>query len=456
MTDPRIQASANPSSPAAGDHAPAPAARFRRARPMHYLPLNLGRWLVWSGFALALLLAPRIFSSGASVSMLSMMGTVMIFGLSYNMLLGQSGMLSFGHAVYSGLGAFIAIHAINLAGQGTLPIPLVLIPLVGGVAGFLFGALFGYVTTKRSGTTFAMISLGIGELVFACSLMFPGFFGGEAGISGDRVYGTALLGISFGPQIQVYYLIAVWLFLSAAAMFALTQTPLGRIANAVRDNPERAEFIGYDTQRVRYLMMMLSGFFAGIAGALSAINFEIVTAENVSTLRSGGVLLFTFIGGIGVFFGPMLGAIVGIFMTVMLSEYTKVWQLYLGLFFILIVMYAPGGLASLVMMNLRIVAHGKLRRVLPSGLAVAASALLATLGAIILIEMGYHWSLELAQGSQMRLMGVTVDTLQPAAWLAGLGLLAVGGLSFLFTRAPFVAAWHEVNAEIEQLAARSS
>ncbi len=423
---------------------------------MRYQPLNIGRWLVWSGFALALLLAPRIFSSGASVSMLSMMGNVMIFALSYNMLLGQSGMLSFGHAVYSGLGAFIAIHAINLAGQGSLPIPLLLIPLVGGVAGFLFGALFGYVTTKRSGTTFAMISLGIGELVFACSLMFPGFFGGEAGISGDRVYGTPLLGISFGPQIQVYYLIAVWLFISAAAMFALTQTPLGRIANAVRDNPERAEFIGYDTQRVRYLMMMLSGFFAGIAGALSAINFEIVTAENVSTMRSGGVLLFAFIGGIGVFFGPMLGAIVGIFMTVMLSEYTKAWQLYLGLFFILIVMYAPGGLASLVMMNLRIIVHGKFRRVLPSGLAVAASTLLAVLGAIVLIEMGYHWSLELSHGSQMSLMGIMVDTAQPAGWLTGLGLLAVGGLSFLLTRAPFVAAWDEVNAEIEQLAARSS
>lgn len=426
-----------------------------RSRPMTYEPLNLGRWLVWTGFALLLLLAPRIFSSGASVSMLSLMGTVMIFSLSYNMLLGQSGMLSFGHAVYSGLGAFIAIHAMNLAGQGTLPVPVVLIPLVGGVAGFLFGALFGYVTTKRSGTTFAMISLGIGELVFACSLMFPGFFGGEAGISGNRVYGTPLAGISFGPQIQVYYLVAGWLFISAAAMFALTQTPLGRIANAVRDNPERAEFIGYDTQRVRYLMMMLAGFFAGIAGGLSAINFEIVTAENVSTLRSGSVLLFTFIGGIGVFFGPMLGAIVGIFMTVMLSEFTKAWQLYLGIFFILIVMYAPGGLASLVMMNLRIIAHGKLRRVLPGGLAVFGSALLATLGAIVLIEMGYHWSLELANGSEMGLLGLRVDTLKPGGWLAGLGLLAAGGLSFAITRKPFANAWHEVNAEIEHLATRA-
>ena len=425
------------------------------AAPMHYRPLNLGRWLVWGAFAVALLVAPQLFRSGSSLSVMSMMGTVMIFALSYNMLLGQGGMLSFGHAVYSGLGAFIAIHAINLASAGKLPVPLPLIPLIGGAAGLLFGALFGYFTTKRSGTTFSMISLGIVELVFACSLMFPGFFGGEAGISGDRVYGKPFFGITFGPQVQVYYLIAAWLFTSTAAMFALTQTPLGRIANAVRDNPERAEFIGYDTQRVRWLQLMLSAFFAGIAGGLSAINFEIVTAENVSLARSGSVLLFTFIGGTGVFFGPLLGAIVGIFMTVMLSEFTKAWQLYLGLFFILMVMYAPGGLASLIMANLRIVRYRKFARVAPAGLAIMASSLLALAGTIVLIEMLYHWSLESAQGTALSLFGIAVDTARAGGWIAGGALLGAGALSFLLTRAPFVRAWDQVNAEIEQLLARS-
>jgi branched-chain amino acid transport system permease protein len=132
--------------------------------------------------------------------------------------LGQSGMLSFGHAVYSGLGAFFAIHAINLSTSGSFFIPLSFVPLIGGIAGLAFGILFGYVTTKRSGTTFSMISLGIVELVFACSLMFPGFFGGEGGISADRVFGKPFLGISYGPQIQVYYLIAAWLFISTAAL----------------------------------------------------------------------------------------------------------------------------------------------------------------------------------------------------------------------------------------------
>jgi branched-chain amino acid transport system permease protein len=281
----------------------------------------------------------------------------------YNMLLGQSGMLSFGHAVYSGSArSSRSMHAGDR--RGTFLWPVALLPLIGGLAGAFFGVVFGYLTTKKAGTPFAMITLGIGEMVFAAALMFPGFFGGEGGITADRTAGPPLAGIpglDFGPQIQVYYLIAAWCYVCIVAMFALTATPLGRIANAVRDNPERAEFIGYNTQRVRWFMLILSSFFAGIAGGLSALNFEIVSAENVSTVRSGGVLLAAFIGGAAFFFGPILGAIVFIFFAVALSEYTNAWQLYLGIFFVLLVMYAPGGLASLVMMNLRVLSSASSR-----------------------------------------------------------------------------------------------
>src|SRR5690606_19639979 len=127
--------------------------------------------------------------------------------------------------------------------------------------------------------------------------------------SANRVLGAKPFGITFGPQIEVYYLIACWLFICAAGMYAFTQTPLGRIINAVRDNPERAEFIGYDTYWARYLTLVLSAFFAGVSGGLSAIAFEIVTPENLSVARSGAILLFTYIGGIGFFFGPMIGAV---------------------------------------------------------------------------------------------------------------------------------------------------
>ncbi|GAA4011265.1 branched-chain amino acid ABC transporter permease [Actimicrobium antarcticum] len=417
---------------------------------MTYQPLNLSRWLIWSGFALMLIVAPLVFTKGASLSLLSQIGTVMIFSLSFNMLLGQGGMLSFGHAVYSGLGAFFAIHAMNIAAAGA-PIPVVLIPLIGGIAGMGFGILFGYVTTKKSGTTFSMITLGLVELVFAASLMFPEFFGGEGGVSTNRVIGEPFMGITFGPQIQVYYLIAFWLFISTIGMYAFTQTPLGRLANAVRDNPERVEFIGYDTQWVRYMTLILSAFFAGISGGLAAINFEIVSAENVSALRSGGVLLFTFIGGIGFFFGPILGAVVGIFMTVMLSDFTKAWQLYLGVFFILIVMYAPGGLASLLMINVRMVAYGMFRRIAPMLAAICGAATVMFFGAVSLIELLYHVTLGAGAGPMMRLFGFDVDTGAPTAWIVGAVLLVAGGIAFYRVKAPFQHVWGEANTDIEAI-----
>ena len=143
-----------------------------------FKPWNVGRWLIWGVFALMLVLAPMVWTSSLGLTMLSQIGIAIIACLSYNVLLGQGGMLSFGHAVYTGLGSFLAIHTLNFAAAGKFGIPVSLIPLVGGLAGFAFAALLGYVTTKKSGTTFAMITLGVGELVWSMSLMLPEFFGG--------------------------------------------------------------------------------------------------------------------------------------------------------------------------------------------------------------------------------------------------------------------------------------
>src|SRR5574343_1518442 len=314
-----------------------------------FKPDNVGRWVIWSLFALVVVCAPLVFRSNLSQTMLAQMGIAIIACLSYNMLLGQGGMLSFGHAVYTGLGSYMAMHALNAVSAGQLGIPVSLLPLVGGVAGMGFALLLGWVTTRKSGTPFAMITLGVAELVFAMSLMFSEFFGGEAGVSGNRVAGQPFFGITFGPQVQIYYLIAVYTFVCVALMYAFTQTPLGRILNAVRDNPERVEFIGYNTQRGRYFAFIIAGFFAGIGGGLATINFEIVTgADSLNVVRSGGYLLFTFLGGATFFFGPIIGAVLLVLASVLLSELSKAWLLYLGLVFLFMVMYAPGGVASLI------------------------------------------------------------------------------------------------------------
>ena len=135
------------------------------ARYYRFKPYNVGRVIVWGLFALVLLLAPKVFTNNLSMTMLSQMGIAIIACLSYNMLLGQGGMLSFGHAVYTGLGSYMAIHALNAVSAGSLPIPVSLVPIVGGIAGMGFAVLLGYVTTRKAGTPFAMITLGMDELV---------------------------------------------------------------------------------------------------------------------------------------------------------------------------------------------------------------------------------------------------------------------------------------------------
>jgi branched-chain amino acid transport system permease protein len=383
--------------------------------------------------------------------MLSQMGYLVIICLSYNILLGQGGMLSFGHAVYTGLGSFLAVHAMNLASNGSLPLPIVVIPLVGGLSGLFFAALFGYVTTKKSGTTFAMITLGIGELVAAMSLMFPTFFGGEGGVTTNRTYGGGFLGLKFGSQLEVYYLIAVYCFISTVLMFAFTLTPLGRMLNAVRDNPERVEFVGYSTQRVRYLAFIISGFFAGIGGALAAINFEIVNAsDSLSAVRSGGYLLFTFLGGATFFFGPMIGAVLLVLASVLLSEVTKAWLLYLGLIFLFMGMYAPGGIASLIMMNVRVAAYRKLHQLWGWYAALAATTAVMLVGLAGLIELIYHLQLEAGTGSKLRYLGLTLDTESAASWLGALAVAVVGAALFEWVRRRFATEWGRVQSEIEE------
>ena len=412
---------------------------------------NRARWIIWGAFALVLLAAPHIFTAGFALTLMCQIGTFMIFALSFNMLLGQSGMLSFGHAVYAGLGAYFAIHLLNMIGKGSL-FPVSLLPLVGGVAGAVFGVLFGYVTTKKSGTPFAMITLGIGELVFAMSLMFPAFFGGEGGVSSNRIAGEPLFGfftsVTFGPQIQVYYLVAVWLFVCTAAMYAFTHTPLGRIANAVRDNPERVEFIGYETQRVRSLVLIISGFFAGVSGGLAAINFEIVSSENVSAIRSGSVLLFTFIGGVPFFFGPMIGAVIFGLFIVVLSTITKAWLLYLGLFFVLMVMYCPGGIATLIMMQVPLIKAGRFKEIAPSyALALAAGALLLA-ALIFAVEMIYHLSLEAASGTSKVIFGMQVDVASAPPWIGVVLLTAAGAVLFFHARRGVMLHWDRIMGDI--------
>jgi len=216
----------------------------------------------------------------------------------------------------------------------------------------------------------------------------------------------------------------------------------------VRDNPERAEFVGYNTQHVRFLQLVLSSFFAGVSGALSCINFEIVSAENVSAIRSGGVLLATFIGGVPFFFGPVIGAIVFIFFIVALSGFTKAWLLYLGLFFVLMVVYAPGGIASLILMQFPVIRAGRWRELAAPYALAALAALLALAGVIGLVEMVYRLS-EQGASTVLTVLGASFDARSALPWLAFALVLAAGLAALRVSARRLGERWGVIQADLQ-------
>jgi branched-chain amino acid transport system permease protein len=406
------------------------------------------KYAIWIAAVVAALVLPHIFTSGHAISMMTQMGVMIIFALSYNMLLGQGGMLSFGHAVYFGLGGFYTLHAINAVNSGAWSFPLELMPLIGALGGLFFGIVFGWVSTRRAGVTFAIISLGIGELVAASAQMFTDFFGGEGGISTNRVTAaeaSSLFGFSYGPSIQVYYLVAVWALLATIAMYLLTKTPLGRMANAVRDNPERAEFVGYNPRVVRFVQHSLAGLFAGMAGALFAIMFEILTAENLGAIQSGSVLLMTYIGGIGLFFGPIIGAILITWLQTSLSGFSDAWVLYFGLMFVFMVMYAPYGISGIIMQHYLPYKTGLLGRLMPKYALAVIPTLILFVGAVSMIEMGYHVSTSYLPSRPMDLFWVSVVATNAWSWIVAGAIFVVGVFACRWSYGKVKRTWGEIN-----------
>jgi len=399
-------------------------------------------WLLASAF---LLLLPAVFPSGAGLTIMNQMAITIVFALAYNMLLGQAGMLSFGHAVYMGLGGFFSMHLINQVEYNELYLPLPLLPLFGGIFGFIFALLIGSFSTRRAGTVFAMISLGVGELIAACSIIIVVFFGGEEGVSGDRTMGPEVFGFDFASQLEVYYLTVIWLLVAALGMYLFSRTPIGRIANAVRDNEERAEFLGYSQHIVRWMSFCASGFFCGIAGALFAINFEILTEENLNLATSGSILLITFLGGVGFFIGPMVGAIVFTLLQTVLSLYTEIWQLYLGILFLLTVMFFPTGLTGLLAMHGRPWSLGKAGMLAKPYAKMLFPALVFVFSAAATLEILFHARHASIGAEHMNLYGITVNT-HSMVPIALTGVLTVASFLVIRRLAPeLTQAWEAAN-----------
>ena len=386
----------------------------------------LAMWLLWAALLAVL---PWLWTGHTALNVLSQMGIAVIACLSYAVLLGQGGMLSFGHAVYSGLGAYAAMHwMLRVQDMGwTMPTPW--LPLVGGLGGLVVAAVLGYLNSRRAGTAFAMISLGLGELLYAVALRFADVFGGVAGLSANRVSPPNVWGWTWGPAIEVYYLIAAYTLLCMVVVDVLRRGPLGLALRAVRDNPLRASALGYNPAQVRYAGLLLSGAMAGVAGGLWAVLFEFVTPEVLSPVRSGAYLVFTYVGGLAGLAGPVLGGVLMVLSFNWLSTLTGAWMLYVGLLFVWVVLYAPGGVAGVVAQGWRAVREWGLVAAAVRVVALWRLLLAAAFAAMALVaavEMAFHAQMNVALGPVMHGWWGEVDVTHAAPWAAVLCLAALG------------------------------
>jgi branched-chain amino acid transport system permease protein len=391
----------------------------------------LGR-LLWGLALLALLSAPGWVQSSLHLSLLSQMGVAIIVCLSFQWLYAQAGLLSFGHALYTGVGAYAAAYALQAHASGAGGIAFVLIPLWAGGVGLLLATLLGGLTTRNGGTAFAMITLATAELAFAVALMFPQWFGGDAGISINRAWADGVgqgLPWSWGSPTAMHVLVVIYLVSVLVALRFFQGTPLGHVLRAVRDKPERLACLGYNPHRVRHAALMVAGALAGVAGGLGALLFEMVSPEVLSTSRSGSYLLFSVLGGAAPLLGPALGGVVLVLATVWLSKITQAWLLYVGLVFMVMVLVSPGGMSAWCLALVRYLKGGPSRWRLRHAALVAAWTAVCLSGTLA-VEMLYHARLSHVLGDEVQVWGLWWSVRSMFPWLisgagAALGLVAV-------------------------------
>ncbi len=336
---------------------------------------------VLAGFA-TLAIMPLFLTPNLMNAVIKML-IAALFALSFTLAMGQAGMLSFGHAAYYGLGAFAALHLMRAVEQKLFGFPTPLIPLAGAGVGFCFGLLFGWFATQRTGVYFSMVTLALAELLFTLAPTWNSVFGGESGISTIR--GTSW-GLSFGPDIHVYYLTLGWFVISAWCMWAFTRTPLGQLALALRDNEHRVRFLGFNTHVARTLIFAISCMFTGVAGALLAIANEATNYTIFAAGASANVVLQTFIGGAGTFFGPALGAAAMTFFARVTSDLTRSWLLYQGLIFALVMLFVPNGIGGLISEHSKKLKKGGWTALVgPYALCLVVGLLLVT-GLVFMVE----------------------------------------------------------------------
>jgi branched-chain amino acid transport system permease protein len=300
--------------------------------------------LLLMAFLLFLALIPGMVSE-FNLNLITSMAIYSLFVLSYNILFGHAGLLSFGHAAYFGMGAYTTIILFK-----KLKVGLLTGLLAGAGSGAVLGLIFGLFVVRLGGTYFALLTLAFNQLVYAAAEKFRFLTGGEDGIAAMRpkLVLPGLGAIDMFSSVNWYYLVVTMVFAGGAFCWYFTRTPLGRLNECLRENEDRARFIGYNVYASKLAVYVISAFFAGLAGALIGAFQEFVTVTFINLDKAAEVLIMTFIGGAHYFWGPILGACFLTWLNDVISSWTKHWPLIQGALFIALVMYAPNGLSGLV------------------------------------------------------------------------------------------------------------
>ena len=269
---------------------------------------------------------------------------VLIFGLyavGFNLLFGYTGMLSFGHASFLGIGSYGAGIAIVHLG-----LPWWVAIALGVVSATVAGVLIGLLAIRTRGIYFSMVTLALGQIVYYAFYKAERWTGGENGLRGVRVDKINLLGwqIDFVDPLSKYYVILAFV---AAALWLVSRvlaSPFGAVIETVRENEQRAAACGYDVARTKLLAFTLSAAVCGLAGTLRALHLSIVPVDSLHYLQSGQAVMMCLLGGMGTFFGPFVGALVFLLLEDVVTHLTRYWMAVVGLIFMVFVLFFPRGI----------------------------------------------------------------------------------------------------------------
>jgi len=275
---------------------------------------------------------------------LSLLTDLLIFGLfalSLDLIMGYTGLVSFGHAAYFGLGAYGSALVLIHFGQ---PVPVAL--LAGALLAGVVAVPVGWFSTRATGIYFAMLTLAFAQLLYTVAYKWRDLTGGSDGIAG--VPKTALFwgGPSLASPRAFYFLVAACVLLSLTACYALVRSPFGRAIQAIRENERRFTSLGRDPRPFKLVVFVIAAMFAGLAGALFAPFRGFASPEVMFWVFSGQGLMMVIMGGIGTLVGPVVGAMAFILIQEILSSYTEHWMIFTGAVFVLMVMFLPGGLVG--------------------------------------------------------------------------------------------------------------